>query len=41
MKTTSYTTITLSGCAGDQSEAKQSLIAHTDVVCDHDKVKGK
>jgi hypothetical protein len=41
MKTTDHETITLSGCAGDQSETMQTLIAHTTVVCDHDKVKGK
>ncbi len=41
MKTTDHTTITISGCAGDQTEAKQTVIALTVVVCDHDKVKGK
>jgi hypothetical protein len=34
-------TITLSGCAGDQTEEEQTVIAHAAVVCDHDKVKGK
>jgi hypothetical protein len=41
MKTTAHKTITLSGWTGDQSETKETPIAHTTVVCDHDKVKGK
>jgi hypothetical protein len=41
MKTSAHKATTFSGCAGDQSEAKQTEIAQTAVVCDHDKAKGK